>query len=107
MIIEQSDICNFADDNALYPPKERVTEIKENLVFDTESILNWFRLNSLKAKLPKFQFMTLRGKSHHKHILKVNSIKVEASDDLLLLGMTICKILTFKQHVENLLESAV
>ena len=107
MIIEQTDICNFADDITLHASEERLTEIKENLVFDTESILNWFRLNSLKAKLPKFQFMTLRGKSHHKHILKVNSIKVEASDDLSLLGMTICKILTFKQHVENLLESAV
>ena len=61
MIIERSDICNFADDNTLYSSEERLTEIKENLVFDTESILNWFRLNSLKAKLRKFQFMPLRG----------------------------------------------
>ena len=51
--------------------------------------------------------MTLWGKSHHKHILKLNTIKVEASDDVLLLGITIDKKLTFKQHIENLLESAV
>ena len=55
MIIEQSDICNFADDNALYSCGERLTEIKENLVSDTKSILNWFRLNSLKANPGKFQ----------------------------------------------------
>ena len=79
MIIKQSDICNFADDNTWYSSEERLTEIKENLVFDTESILNWFRLNSLKAKLRKFQFTTLGGKSHHKHKLKLNSIKVEVS----------------------------
>ena len=54
MIIEQSDICNFADDNTLYSCGERLTEIKENLIFDTKSILNWFRLNSLKADTRKF-----------------------------------------------------
>ena len=84
-----------------------MTEIKGNLVFDTESILNWFRLNSLKAKHRKFQFMFLGGKYHQKHILKLNSIKDEASDDVLLLGITVDKRLAFKQHIENLLESAV
>ena len=102
MIIEQSDICNFADDNTLYLCGERLTEIKKNLVSDTKSILNWFRLNSLKVNPGKFQFIILGDKSHHKHILKINSIKVEARDDILLLGITIDKKLTFKQHIENL-----
>ena len=91
MIIKQSDICG-----------KRLTEIKENLVSDTKSILNWFRLNSLKANPGKFQFMILGDKSHHKHELKINSIKVEASDDVLLLGITIDTKITFKQYVENL-----
>ena len=46
--------------------------------------------------------MILGEKSHHKHILKINAIKVEASDNILLLGITIDKKLTFKQHIENL-----
>ena len=50
--------------------------------------------------------MILGDKSHHKHILKINSIKVEASDDILLLGITIDKKLTFKQHIENLCRKA-
>ena len=99
MIIEQSDICNFADYNTFYSCEKSLTDIKENLVSDTKSILNWFRFNSLKANPGKFQFMILRNKSHHKHELKINSIKVEASDDVLLLGITINKKLTFKQHV--------
>ena len=45
-------------------------------------------------------------KSHHKHILKINSIKVEVSDDALLLGITIDKKLTFKQHIEDLCRKA-
>ena len=91
MIVEQSDICNFADDNTVYSCGKSLTDIKENLVSDTKSILNWFRLNSLKANPGKFKFMILGDKSHHKHELKINSIKVEASDDVLLLGITIDK----------------
>ena len=34
--------------------------------------------------------------------MKINSIKVEASDDVLLLGITINKKITFIQHIENL-----
>ena len=59
MIIDQSDICNFADNDTLYSCGEWLTEIKENLIFDTKSILNWFRLNSLKANPGKVQFMIL------------------------------------------------
>ena len=36
MIIEQPDICNFADGNTLYSRRERLTEIKENLIFETK-----------------------------------------------------------------------
>ena len=56
----------------------------------------------MKANPGKFQFIILGDKSHHKHILKINSIKVEASDYILLLGITTDKKLTFKQHIENL-----
>ena len=59
MIIDQSDICNFADNDTLYSCGEWLTEIKENLIFDTKSLLNWFRLNSLKASPGKVQFMIL------------------------------------------------
>ena len=45
-MIEQSDICDFADDNTLYPCGERLTGIKENLICYTKSI---FR------KFPEFQ----------------------------------------------------
>ena len=86
MITEQSDIFYFADYITLYLCGKWLTEIKKNLVSDTKSILNWFKLNSLKANPGKFQFMILGDKSHHKHVLKINSIKVEASDNVLLPG---------------------
>ena len=56
----------------------------------------------MKAHPGKFQFRILGDKSYHKDVLKINLIKVEASVDVLLLGITIDKKLTFKQHIENL-----
>ena len=41
MINEQSDICNFADDNTLYSSGKTLTEIKENLVSFTKSGLDF------------------------------------------------------------------
>ena len=46
--------------------------------------------------------MILGDKSHHKHISKIDSIKAESSDDVLLLGIAIDKKITIKQHIENL-----
>ena len=104
MIIEESDICNFADDNTLYSCGKDLTDIKENLVSDTKSILNWFRLNSLKTNPGKFLFMILGDKSHHKYELKINSIKFEASGDVLLLGITIDKKLTLNNILKIFVE---
>ena len=60
----------------------------------------------MKANPGKVQFMIPGDQSHHKHILKINSIKVEVSDDALLLGIKIDKKLTFKQHIEDLCRKA-
>ena len=41
MIIEQSDTWSFSDDNVFHSSGKRLTEIKENLVSDTKSILDF------------------------------------------------------------------
>ena len=71
-----------------------------------KNILKWFRLNSLKANPGKFQFMILGNKTCHKHILKINSICVQCSDDVTLLGVIIDKNLTSKKPIDNLIRKA-
>ena len=92
----------FGDDNTLHSCGGILTEIKEYLVSDTKSILIWFRSNSLKIKPGKVKFMIVGEKSHHKHVLKINSIKVGARGDVLLLRITFDQRLSFKQHIWNL-----
>ena len=50
--------------------------------------------------------MVLGDKTCYKHILKINSICFQSSDDVTLLGVMIEKNLTFKKHVGNLVRKA-
>ena len=51
MIIKQSDICNFVDDNTLCAHGERLTEIKENLICDKKSIFQITSKNLVKSSI--------------------------------------------------------
>ena len=63
---------------------------------------HWNRLHFLKANPGKFQFLILGDKTCYEHMLKINLICVECSDNVTLLGVIIDKNLTFKKYIVNL-----
>ena len=95
MFIEKSEICNFADDNTIYDCGKDLSNILENLKHDMKILLKWFRINSLQANPGKFQFMILGGKYPNSVKLIINSIKIEETKKVVLLGITIDNLLTF------------
>ena len=58
-------------------------------------LLKWFRIISLLANPGKFQFMVLGRKKQNSAKLIINSITIEESKELLLLGITTDNLLTF------------
>ena len=106
MFIENCEICNFADDNTLYNGGMELSSILENLKHDTKFILRGFRIYSLKTNPGKFQFKILAKKQCNKVKLKINSIVINESDTVELLGITIDNILTFNEHINNLCRKA-
>ena len=54
MFIEKTDICNFVDDNTLYKSSPSLSVVLNCLEHDITSVLNWFKVNSLKANPKKF-----------------------------------------------------
>ena len=62
MFIENTDICNFADDNTLNKSSPNLSVVLSCLEHDILIVLNWFKVNSSKANPQKFQFMDLGGK---------------------------------------------
>ena len=94
-MLKKSEICNFADDNALYSCDRNLLRIKENLTFDMKNILLWFRTNSFKANAGKFQFMIINRKNHRRQRMVIDSITVKESNEAILLGITIDNKLVF------------
>ena len=74
LVVEKSDICNFADDNTLYSHGSNLPLILNNLEHDMKNLLYWFKINSLKANPGKFQFMILGKKKRLKYSLKIRSM---------------------------------
>ena len=66
LVVEKSDICNFADDNTLFSHGSSLPLILNNLKHDMKNLLYRFKINSLKANTGKFQFMILGKKNRLK-----------------------------------------
>ena len=57
--IQETGVCNFADDITIYSCSPYFEETALKLSNDTHLILNWFRINSMVANPGKFQIMFL------------------------------------------------
>ena len=64
-----------------------------------KTLLNWFKINSMKPIPKKFQFMILGNGSRLPAILNINHIKRRESQKVILLGLAIDNCLTFKDHI--------
>ena len=83
--VEKSESCNFTDGSTKYSCGKDLPKTKEDLVCTTKNILKWFRLNSGKANLEKFQFLIVGNKTCYKRILKINLAFVQSCDEVILL----------------------
>ena len=52
--IKKSEVCNFADDNTLFCGDSNLNLVFINLNSDLSNVMDWFKINSLKANPGKF-----------------------------------------------------
>ena len=62
--VTKSEVCNFADDDTLYSCNKDLEYAFSNLKYDLSNVLDWFKINSMKANPGKFQFMVLGIKKY-------------------------------------------
>ena len=75
--VSKFHICNFAVDNTLSSCGKMLGDILHNLKLDLGRILKWFKVNSLKPNLGKFQFMILATNNDIKVNLFLDENKIE------------------------------
>ena len=66
------------------------------------NVLEWFKVNSIKANPKKFQFMILGKSTRNTIILNISNLKIRESQNVELLDLTIDNRLTFKYHINML-----
>ena len=76
------------------------------LEHDITIVLNWFKINSLKANPQKFQFMVLGEKESFQYKCKIEDTYIFSKDKVFLLGIIFDNKLAFEVHIENFCKKA-
>ena len=69
---------------------------------DLVQVMEWFKINSLKANPGKFLFLLLRNIDKISFDIYINNVKTKNSNELTLLGIKNDKNLIFKKHISEL-----
>ena len=104
--IKKSEVCNFADDNTVFCGHKNLKLALLNLNSDLSNVMDWFKINSLKANPRKFQFMALGANKNDCFNLNVAGKAIPFSSEVELLGITIDYELKFKKHINELCRKA-
>ena len=102
--IKKSEV--FADDNTVFCGDNNLDLVFTNLNSDLSKVVDWFKINSLKANREKFQFMVLGANKNDCFNLNMAGKVIPSSSEVKLLGITIDYELKFKKHINELCRKA-
>ena len=101
--IQETEVCNFADDITVYLCALNYKEAGHKLSNDTYIVLNWFKVNSMVANPSKFQIMFLESKIDNSKItFAIENKEIKCKREVKLLGITIDEKFTFTRHIANI-----
>ena len=103
--INDTHVCNFADDTSLSAFDKSLEELLSKLESDTLSAIIWFENNFMKLNEDKCHFLIAANTNEHLW-LKVGNEMIWESSEEKLLGLTIDKDLNFNKHVKNICKKA-
>ena len=105
--IQETEVCNFADDITIYSCSPNFVEATLKLSNDTLLVLNWFKINSMVANPGKFQIMFLGLNIENSKItFMIENKRVKFKSEVKLLGITMDDKLSFTTYTENLSSTA-
>ena len=88
--IQETEICNFANDITIYSCSLNYKETAHKLSNDKHIVLNWFKVNCMVANSGKFQIMFLGSKIDSNNITFATEDKqIKCKREVQLLGITI------------------
>ena len=101
--IIECDIASYADDNTQYNFDFSLDNVISNLEKSTNSLLNWFRENHMKANADKCHLLV---SSNESCTAKIADFSIKNSTEEKLLGVKFDSNLSFENHVTSLCKKA-
>ena len=80
--------------------------VLSDLKTDLVGVMEFFKIESLKANPGKFQFMVLGNKDERSFNIHNNNFQIKNSNEVTLVGIKIDKNLTFKKYISELCRRA-
>ena len=104
-IIENTDICNYADDTGLHVCDYELSSMLPSLEHDTALAIEWFESNYMKLNTGKCHLL-LSGHKFENIWINVGNTKVWERNSETILGIQIERNLKFDKHVMELCKRA-
>jgi len=104
--IQNTDICNYADDTTIYACHKNIDNVIQSLESDSNVIIQWFTDNFMKLNTDKCHFMILGKSSNQDVTVNVGSSIIGNTEEEKLVGVMIDKKLTFETHINKLCKKA-
>ena len=106
LFIQNSDICNYADDTTIYTCNKNLDNIVDRLENDCSIALEWFSDNFMKLNADKCHLLVLGQRCDDPVTVRIGSADVVNSSEEKLLGVQIDSKLSFDNHVSKLCQKA-
>ena len=104
-IIEQTEVCNYADDNTLNACDLSLSNLLRRLEHDSLLAIEWFQNNYMKLNEGKCHLL-ISGYKHEVIWANVGENKIWESKEEKLLGLNIDRDLTFTSHISKICAKA-
>ena len=104
--IQETEICNFADDNILHANGFLLHAVISALKKGSENALKWLKINYMAANPSKFQIMFLGMPEDREIIIDISGVALKSSPAVKLLGVFLDRKLNFKTHIQSLCKTA-
>ena len=104
--IQETDICNYADNTTIYTCNMRLENVISMLENDSKIITEWFGNNYMKRNEDKCHFMIFGERTNQDVSINIGICTVDNSQEEKLLGVLIDANLNFEKHVSNICKKA-
>ena len=104
--IQDTDICNYANDTTIYACDNNLDNVIARLDNDSNIIIQWFADNFMKLNTDKCHLLILVRNSNQQITVNVGDSVIENTEEETLLGVVIDKRLNFETHISKLCRKA-